>query len=67
MTRDTEIKKKLTVTRGEVGGDNGRKGFQELLSWTKPREWVEAREAGGVGWVGGSGVGKMQTTVIQQQ
>ena len=31
---DIEIKNKLTVTRGEVGGDNGRKrekGFQEQL------------------------------------
>ena len=31
-TRDIEIKNKLTVTRGEVGGDNGgkgRNGFQE--------------------------------------
>ena len=31
-TRASEIKNKLTVTRGEVGGDNGgirRKGFQE--------------------------------------
>ena len=26
MTRDTEITAKLTVTRGEVGGDNGEKG-----------------------------------------
>ena len=32
ITRDIEIKNKLTVTRGEVGGDNRRKrgkGFQE--------------------------------------
>ena len=25
-TRDIEIKKKLTITRGDVGGDNGGKG-----------------------------------------
>ena len=25
ITRDSEIKNKLTVTRGEVGGDNGGK------------------------------------------
>ena len=25
ITRDNEIKNKLTVTRGEVGGDHGRK------------------------------------------
>ena len=34
ITRDIEIKNKLTVTRGEVGGDNGGervKGFQEQL------------------------------------
>ena len=26
VTTDIEIKSKLMVTRGEVGGDNGRKG-----------------------------------------
>ena len=26
ITRDVEIKNKLTVTRGKVGGDNGGKG-----------------------------------------
>ena len=34
ITRDIEIKNKLTVTRGEVGGDNGGKRgrvFQEHL------------------------------------
>ena len=34
ITRDIEIKNKLTVTREEVGGDNGGesvKGFQEQL------------------------------------
>ena len=34
VNRDTEIKNKLTVTRGEVGGDNGREkgnGFQKQL------------------------------------
>ena len=29
--RDIEIKNTLTATRGEVGWDNGGKGFQELL------------------------------------
>ena len=32
ITRETELKNKLIVTRGEVGRDNGgkgRKGFQE--------------------------------------
>ena len=57
ITRDTEIKNKLTVTRWEVGGDNGEKG--EGLSgtrikdpWTKP-EGVGLRERGGYGWGGG--------------
>ena len=34
ITRDMEIKNNPTVTRGEVGGDNGGKrgkGFQEQL------------------------------------
>ena len=31
ITRDIEIKNNLTVTRGEVGGDNWGKGFQEQL------------------------------------
>ena len=39
ITRDIEIKNKLTVTRGEVGGDNGGKGgrvFKEHV-WTKSK------------------------------
>ena len=34
ITRDTEVKNKLTLTREEVGGDDGgkgEKGFQEHL------------------------------------
>ena len=34
ITRDIEIKNKLTVTRGELAGDNGGErvnGFQEQL------------------------------------
>ena len=31
ITRHTGIKNKLTVTRGEVGGDKVGKGFQEQL------------------------------------
>ena len=34
ITRDIEIKNKLAVTKGQVGGDNGGergKGFQEQL------------------------------------
>ena len=37
-----EIKNKLTVTRGEVGGDNGGEGeFSRTTikdTWTKPRK-----------------------------
>ena len=31
VDRDIEIKSNLTIARGEGGGDNGEKGFQELL------------------------------------
>ena len=31
ITRDIEIKNNLTIARRESGGDNGGKGFQELL------------------------------------
>ena len=42
ITRDTEIKNKWTVTRGEMGGANGEKGegFSGTTikdEWTKPR------------------------------
>ena len=46
VTRDIEIKNSLTVTRGEVGGDNGGKGeeFSGTTikdTWTKPRGiWI---------------------------
>ena len=58
---ESNQKNNLKVTRGEVRGDNGEKGFQD--TWTKPRGKVEARE-GGV-WLGWGGVvgGKIQTTV----
>ena len=57
ITRDIEIKNNLTVTRGEVGGDNGVKGegFSGTTikdTGTKPRG-VEAREGGGDVWGGG--------------
>ena len=45
-TRGTEVRNNLTVTRGEVGGDNGD-------TWTKPRgEGTQGREVGMAG-VGG--------------
>ena len=30
-TRDIEVKNNLTIARGELGGDSGDRGFQELL------------------------------------
>ena len=44
ITRDIETKNKLTVTRGEVGGDNGGKKEKDCQGtcikdmWTKPKE-----------------------------
>ena len=68
-----EIKTKLTVTRGEVEGDNGgqqRKGCQRTCikdPWTKPKG-VGLRVGGGDGWGGGEHGGvKMETTVLKQQ
>ena len=47
------MKYKLSVTRGEMGRDNGRgKGFSGTtvkVTWTKPRQ-VEAWEGVGFGW-----------------
>ena len=42
ITRDIKIKKKLTVTKGERGGDNGGKGKGHQTPcikdpWTKPK------------------------------
>ena len=56
ITRDIEIKNNLTVTGGEVGGDNGGEGFSGTAikdRWEKPRRRVEAREGEGFGWGGG--------------
>ena len=59
----------MTVTRGEVGGDNGRKeGRVFKNNYKKPRGRVEAGEGDGDSW--GKGVvvgGGKQTTVLQQQ
>ena len=72
ITRDTEIKNKLTVTRQEVGGDNGGetgKGCQGTCindPLTKPK-WGRM-EGGRWGWLGWRGVGgEMETTVLEQQ
>ena len=53
MTRDSEIRNNLTVTKGEMGGDSGAEGFSETSikdTWTKPRgggKGREVRRAGG--------------------
>ena len=59
MTRDIEIKNKLTVTRGEWGGDNGE-GKREGLSrnmykghMDKAKGGLRSRVGGGDGWGGG--------------
>ena len=53
-----------------MGGDNGGKGFPELLQRTHGQNhgegWKQGREVGLALVVGSSG-GKMQTTVIEQQ
>ena len=51
--------------RGQRG--EGFSGTTVEDTWTKPRGRVEARQVGGIGWGGGSGGEKMQTTVIEQQ
>ena len=66
-----EIKNKLTVTRGEVGGRNGEgegfsrnnyKGHVDKAKGVWERGWKVGMA--GVGW---SGRGKMETTVLEQQ
>ena len=55
ITRDIEIKNKLTATRREVGGDNGdirAKGCQGTCTkdtWTKPKG--SRIEGGRQGWL----------------
>ena len=68
ITRNTEIKNKLTVTRGEGQGDNrgkkgkGHKGTGIKDPWTKPKG-VRIRVGDGAGESGG---GKMETTILEQ-
>ena len=60
ITRDIEIKNNLTVTRGEVGGDNGAKCFQETLQRTHGQNQgggVKARDKVGLAGLVGSGGG----------
>ena len=55
ITRDIEIKSELTVTRGEVGNNNGGKGgrvFQEHVQMThgQSQRGVRSRVGSGDGW-----------------
>ena len=58
---DTEVKNKLTITRGEVERDNGGKrgkGHQGICikdTWTKPKERSESGSGGMVVVVVGNG------------
>ena len=68
VTRDIEIKSKLTVTRGDNRGKKG-KGHQGTCTkdpQTKPKQ-VGLRVGGVGGWGGGSGGRKIETTVLEQQ
>ena len=64
----------MTVTGGEMRGDNGGEsgeGFSGTSikdTWTEPRcrGW-RLRVGGGDGWGGGCGGGKMETTILEQQ
>ena len=66
-----EIKNKLTVTRGEVEGDNGGKGCQGICmkdTWTKPKVGrIRVWEVGMARVGAGSGGRKMDTTVLGKQ
>ena len=61
ITRDIEITNNVTVTRGEVGGDNGEKGGRVFRNNYKGHmdktKGAEAREGGGdgSGWRGAGG------------
>ena len=64
ITRDTEIKNKLTVTRGEVGGSwRGEKG----QGFSEACRGIGSRVGNGDGWGAGSGRVEMETTVLEQQ
>ena len=71
-TRDIEIKNKLTVTRGEVGGGMvGERGrvFRNMYKgpMDKAKGGQDLRWEVGMGGVEESGGGKMETTVLGQQ
>ena len=55
ITGDMEIRNKLTVTRGEVGADNGGKRRKVICikdPWTKPKGGrIDCERWGWLGWV----------------
>ena len=53
---------------GDNGIQKGKGGLQTCIKdpWTKPKG-VRSRVGGRDGWDGGSRVGKMETTVLEQQ
>ena len=55
ITRDIEIKNNLTVTRGEVGGDNGAKRGKGFSGTTIKDTWTKSKEGrikgGKWGWL----------------
>ena len=57
ITRDIEIKNNLTVTKGERGGDIGRRVCRNYYKghMDKTKGGVEAGEGGGFGWGGVEG------------
>ena len=62
MAESLKFKKNISVTREEMGGDNGRRGegFSGTTikdMWTKARARLESGEGGEDGWGGGSGGG----------
>ena len=71
-TRDIEIKNKLTITRGEVGEDNGREKNEAFSETTRKDTWTKLK-VGGIkcvkwGWlVCGESWGEMETTVLERQ
>ena len=63
---------KLTVTRGEVRGDNGRKRgkvfrnmYKGHMDKTKEEGRIKGGKWGQLGWRGSSG-GEMETTVLEK-
>ena len=66
------MKNKLTVTREEARGNNGRKrrkGFQKHVYRTHGQNQRGAESSVGIGdaWVAGSDGGKIETTVLEEQ